>query len=171
MPRAYVSIGSNIDKEHHVRAALRDLRARFGALTVSPVYESEAVGFDGENFYNLVVGFETTAAPRSIAAALLTIESAHGRVRELGKRFNARTLDLDLILYGNAIVNEPGLELPRAEITGHAFVLRPLADIAPQEKHPRTGQTYARLWAEFRAPDQKLWPVTLDTDRAQLNGD
>jgi 2-amino-4-hydroxy-6-hydroxymethyldihydropteridine diphosphokinase len=166
VPRAYVSVGSNIEKEHHIRTALRDLRSRFGVLTVSPVYESEAVGFEGENFYNLVVGFETTEAPRAIATALLTIERAHGRVREPGKKFNARTLDLDLILYGDATVNEPGLKLPREEITEHAFVLRPLADIAPHEQHPRTGKTYAHMWAEFRASDQKLWPVPLDRNRA-----
>jgi 2-amino-4-hydroxy-6-hydroxymethyldihydropteridine diphosphokinase len=165
MPRAYVSVGSNIDKQRHIHAALAELRARFGELTVSPVYESEAVGFEGENFYNLVVGFETTEAPRAIAAALLTIENAHGRVREPDKRFNARTLDLDLILYGDAIINEPGLTLPREEIGEHAFVLRPLADIAPHERHPRTGLTYARMWAEFSAPGQKLWPVSLGRNR------
>ena len=162
MPRAYVSIGSNVDKERHIRAALDELRARFGALTVSPVYESEAVGFEGENFYNLVVSFETTETPRAIAAALLAIENAHGRVREPDRKFGPRTLDLDLILYGEAIIDEPGLRLPRAEIAEHAFVLRPLADIAPQEKHPCTGITFTRMWAQFRAPEQKLHPVPFD---------
>ncbi len=166
MARAFVSIGSNIDKERHIRAALAALRARFGNLTVSPVYESEAVGFDGENFYNLVVSFETTEPPRAIADALRAIESAHGRVREADRKFGPRTLDLDLILYGDAIVDEPGLRLPREEIATHAFVLRPLADIAPRAKHPLTGVTFARMWAELKAPDQKLWPVPFDSNRA-----
>jgi 2-amino-4-hydroxy-6-hydroxymethyldihydropteridine diphosphokinase len=83
-------------------------------------------------------------------------------VREPGRRFNGRTLDLDLLLYGDTITDEPGLRLPRPEIGEHAFVLRPLADIAPHERHPLTGQSYARMWAEFRAPGQKLWPVPVD---------
>jgi 2-amino-4-hydroxy-6-hydroxymethyldihydropteridine diphosphokinase len=162
MARAFVSIGSNIDKARHIRAALAELRARFGNLTVSPVYESAAVGFAGENFYNLVVAFDSEEPPRAIVTALLAIEAAHGRKREPGKKFNARTLDLDLIAYGDAIVSEPGLELPRAEIREHAFVLRPLADIAPQAIHPLTGERYADMWAAFRAPDQKLWPIPFD---------
>ncbi len=162
MARAFVSIGSNIDKARHIRAALDALRARFGKLTVSPVYESEALGFAGENFYNLVVAFDTEEPPRAIVTALLAIEDAHGRTREPGKKFNARTLDLDLILYGDAVINEPGLTLPRAEIREHAFVLRPLADIAPDAIHPLTGESFARMWAAFRAPDQRLWPVPFD---------
>ncbi|UCH52364.1 MAG: 2-amino-4-hydroxy-6-hydroxymethyldihydropteridine diphosphokinase, partial [Pseudomonadota bacterium] len=142
MPRAYVSIGSNIDKERNVRSALRALSARFGKLTVSPIYENRAVGFDGENFLNLVVSFDTAESAQAIAAALLWIENAHGRVREAGNRFNARTLDLDLLLYGNAVINEPSLQLPRAEIREHAFVLRPLADIAADVRDPVTGETY-----------------------------
>jgi 2-amino-4-hydroxy-6-hydroxymethyldihydropteridine diphosphokinase len=164
MPRAFVSIGSNVDKDRNVRSALRALRARFGALTVSPIYESRAVGFEGENFYNLVVSFDTRAAPAAIAAALLDIETAQGRVRAPGNRFNSRTLDLDLILYGDAIVEEPGLTLPRAEILQHAFVLRPLADIAPEGCHPISGESYAQMWTRFADRDQGLWPVPFEPD-------
>lgn len=152
MTRVYVSIGSNIDRERHVRAALDALAARFGRVQSSSVYETVAVGFAGDSFYNLVVGFDTDAKPQDVVNELRAIEDRNGRVRE-GERFAARTLDLDLLLYDDLILEEGRLQLPRDEITRYAFVLKPLAEIAGTLRHPLTGKTYAQLWAEFPRKD------------------
>ena len=161
MVRVYVSIGSNISPGRNVRQALADLRAAFGELVVSPVYASEAVGFDGDDFLNLVVGLDTTDEPEEVADRLRRIEDANGRVRG-PERFAARTLDLDALTYGDRCVRAGRLVLPRAEITRYAFVLRPLADIAGEEVHPELGQTYAQLWQQFDASEQHLRSVSLD---------
>ncbi len=160
MARVYLSVGSNVDRDRSVRSGLAALRSRYGALDLSPVYESRAVGFSGDDFYNLVVGFDTGDTVHEVADALHVIEAQHGRSRH-GQRFAPRTLDLDLLLYGDLVLHEPGLELPRAEIERYAFVLRPLADIAGAERHPVSGRTYAELWAAFDASEQPMWPAAL----------
>ena len=160
MARVYVSIGSNIEREQNIRAGLTDLERRFGALTLSTVYESEAVGFSGDNFYNLVAAFDTELTPQQVAAELRAIEEDHGRVRN-GPRFSSRTLDIDLLLYDAVVLQEGKLELPRDEITKNAFVLLPLAELAPDLEHPVLHQRYAELWASFDQASQPLWPVQL----------
>jgi 2-amino-4-hydroxy-6-hydroxymethyldihydropteridine diphosphokinase len=158
MARVYVSIGSNIDREANIRGGVADLQERFGELTLSSVYESEAVGFDGDNFYNLVAAFNTGLDVLEVAWALREIEDAHGRTRE-GPRFSSRTLDIDMLLYDELLLQQGKLELPREEITKNAFVLWPLAEIAPELEHPVLHQTYAELWAAFDKDKQSLWPV------------
>jgi 2-amino-4-hydroxy-6-hydroxymethyldihydropteridine diphosphokinase len=159
--RVYLSLGSNIEPERHIRAGIEDLRAQFGPLRISTVFESEPVGFSGNNFYNLVVGLDTAATVASVAQALRAIEDRHGRVRS-GPRFSSRTLDIDLLLYDDVIVNEGGLVLPRTEITQNAFVLCPLAEIAPEGIHPVLRRSFRALWEEFDKTRQRLWPVPLD---------
>lgn len=157
MARVFLSIGSNIDRERNIRSGVAALRERFGAVQLSSVYESEAVGFKGDPFYNLVASFETDATPDEVVASLRAIEDRYGRVRS-GPRFSSRTLDIDLLLYGNAVFSDP-VVIPRAEITRNAFVLLPLAELAPDEVHPQTGQTYRVLWEAFDKAAQPLWPV------------
>lgn len=156
MAQVYLSIGSNIEPEHHIRAGLKNLREYYGTLKSSSVYESKAVGFIGDNFYNLVVSFETTKDAFTIVETLRHIEHTQGRKR-LRKSFSARTLDLDLLLYDNLIIKE--LSIPREDILKYAFVLLPLAEIAPTTKHPLTGQSYAELWELFDKTKQVLWQV------------
>lgn len=153
MPRVWVSVGSNIDPESHIRGALADLRQTFGELTVSPLYETEAVGFAGDAFLNLVVGFETDERPALLHERLRDIEARHGRRRD-GPKFSSRTLDLDLLTYGEAVTDEGGKALPRDEILRYAFVLGPLADVAGEERHPQLGASYAGLWARFPAAEK-----------------
>lgn len=150
MPRVWVSVGSNIDRERHIRAAVDDLRGLFGELVVSPVYETQAVGFSGEAFYNLVVGFDSELPPGRLHGLLHAIEARHGRERT-GERFSSRTLDLDLLTYGDAVTEEGGKALPRDEILRYAFVLAPLADVAGDERHPQLGESYRSLWQRFAA--------------------
>lgn len=164
MPRVWLSLGSNIDAEANVRAALRALRKRYGALVVSPVYEAEAVGFSGDPFLNLVVGIDTSMRPADLHRVAAELESEQGRQRSQ-QRFSARTLDVDVLTYGDEVTEEGGKALPRDDIERYAFVLRPLADIAPDEKHPRIGLTYSELWQ--RMPESKktaMKPVRLGDD-------
>ena len=148
MPLVYVSIGSNIEREKNVRGAVRALRDAYGTLTLSRVYESAPQGFAGDNFYNLVAAFDTDEPIDAVQTRLADIEIAHGRKRD-GQRPGSRTLDLDLLLYGDNVIHRPGLDLPRAEITQYAFVLAPLAEIAPDLRHPETGETYKAMWEKF----------------------
>ena len=161
MARIYISIGSNIEAERHLRLAIGELRKYYGELQLSSVYESEAVGFDGDNFLNMVVGLDTDEEVHTVVQTLREIEDRHGRVRN-GPRFSARTLDLDLLLYDDLVVKEDALDLPRGEIIQNAFVLWPLAEIAPEIMHPVEQQSMAALWQGFDKESQKLWPITID---------
>jgi 2-amino-4-hydroxy-6-hydroxymethyldihydropteridine diphosphokinase len=158
MARVYVSLGSNIERERHIAAGLDGLAQAFGELTLSSVFESEAVGFDGDPFYNLVVGFDTELAVGELSRLLKGIEDRNGRCRQ-GPRFSGRTLDIDILTYDDASGLIDGVALPRAEILYNAFVLQPLAQIAPDRCHPLNGESYASLWQRYDKHRQRLWPV------------
>lgn len=153
----FVSIGSNIDREHYITAALDALAGQFGDLVISSVYESEAVGFDGEPFLNLVVAISTVMTVAELSRVFKQIEADNGRRRNVPK-FSPRTLDLDILTYGDRTGTVDGVELPRGEILKNAFVLLPLAEIAPEHVHPVTGTSYRQLWQAYDR-DQKLWAV------------
>lgn len=159
MTRGYISIGSNINKDEHIPASLRVLEQTFGELTVSSIYESEPVGFTGDVFYNLVVGFDSDLEVKAVAKLLRQIELDNGRTRD-SRKFAARTLDLDLILYGDLVVNDGRLQIPRGEIEHYAFVLEPLAEVAPDLKHPVSHISYAELWDKFDKTDLRQKRVT-----------
>ncbi|MBI5450438.1 MAG: 2-amino-4-hydroxy-6-hydroxymethyldihydropteridine diphosphokinase [Gammaproteobacteria bacterium] len=161
MVSVYVSVGSNIEREKNVRSAIAALREQFGELTLSTVYDCKAVGFDGDDFYNLVVGFETDDGVQAVAQLLQEIEVEHGRTRNR-QRFVSRTLDLDLLLYGNLILKDDVICLPREEITRYAFVLAPLAEIAGERRHPMSGKRLRDMWAAFDGGSQVLRPVQFD---------
>jgi len=144
MPHAYVSLGSNIDRETNLRTAVRELAAHYGTPALSPVYESRAVGFDGGNFYNLVAGFDTEETPERVKQVLGEIETHCGRQRD-GVRFGPRTLDLDLLLHGDTVRHDGRL-----------------ADIAPERRDPETRLTYREMWDRFDAGKAELRKVDFD---------
>jgi 2-amino-4-hydroxy-6-hydroxymethyldihydropteridine diphosphokinase len=160
MPRGFISIGSNIDREKYILASIRDLRRSYGELTLSSVYESEAVGFSGDAFYNMVAGFDSNQDIKTIVKELRQIELDNGRNRDC-KKFSARTLDLDLLIYGDAVVNEGRLQIPRDDIEKYAFVLEPLAEIAGDLRHPVSGLRYADMWAIFEKSGIQQHKITL----------
>ena len=159
MAHIFISIGSNINRRFHIQAAVSELKQHFGAVELSSVYESEAVGFDGNAFYNLVAAAKTDLSIAQCVSVFKQIEDSYGRDRS-SARFSGRTLDLDLLTYDDVVCQQP-VELPRAEITENAFVLWPLAELAPDVILPGSGQSYASLWQQYDKP-QKLWPVPFE---------
>jgi len=161
MARIYISIGSNIDAEKNIRGAVQALCEEFGTLLISSVYESDAIGFDGDKFLNLVVGADTDDDVYYVSQALRSIEDQFGRERS-GPKFSSRTLDLDLLVFDDLIMSKDGIQIPRDEITKNAFVLWPLAELAPQECHPESGETYGQLWDAYDKSKQKLTPIEFE---------
>jgi 2-amino-4-hydroxy-6-hydroxymethyldihydropteridine diphosphokinase len=159
MAFVYLGVGSNINREHYIQLALDILAKAFGALTVSSVYRSEAIGFDGDDFYNLVVLIETDQSVAELFKFLRDVEFCHGRPIDATKS-SGRTIDLDILSYDDWVGDFEGVQLPRAEILYNAFVLRPLAEIAPQVKHPVDGRTYSELWQNFDKQTQRLSRVS-----------
>ena len=151
MAQVYVSVGSNIERRKNIAHALELLAGRYGELQLSGVYESEAVGFDSSPFYNMVIGFQADDPPRTVQRELHDVEASCGRVRTT--TLSARTIDLDLLLYDDLVLEEDGLVLPRDDITRYAFVLCPLSEIAPDSRHPVSGRSYAELWAGYDGKD------------------
>jgi 2-amino-4-hydroxy-6-hydroxymethyldihydropteridine diphosphokinase len=150
-------VGSNIEREKHTKAGLDALFQAFGELLLSSVYESESVGFAGDNFYNLVVKASTPMSILEVCQVLKKIEQDNHRQRA-EKKFAPRTLDLDLLLYAQQQMTAP-VELPRPEILYNAFVLRPLAEIAGASLHPVTQESFQQLWQNYDTSQQNLWTV------------
>lgn len=148
MAQGFISIGSNIDKEHHIPACIHELTQSFGPLLLSSLYETDAVGFEGDCFHNMVVGFDSSIPIHLIPNLLKEIENRHARIRT-SERFSSRTLDLDLLLYDSLVVETPSLKIPREEIEKCAFVLEPLAEIAPTYIHPTLKISIRELWQTF----------------------
>ncbi|MDQ3287879.1 MAG: 2-amino-4-hydroxy-6-hydroxymethyldihydropteridine diphosphokinase [Pseudomonadota bacterium] len=160
MSHAYLSLGSNLDAETHLRAAVDELRMRFGAVQLSPVYRTKAIGFDGNAFLNAAAVIETDLEPEALNEWLHALEDSHGRDRS-GPRHGDRTLDIDIVLFDDRTLQGPGhLRIPRPELQ-HAFVLRPLADIAPQKTVPGLGKTLAELWEQHPERQALLEQVNL----------
>ena len=148
MPAVYVAVGSNVEPERNLVLATRELRREFPDVGFSPWYRNRAVGFEGADFINLVAGFSTTAPVGEVVARLQAIESLCGRPRE-APRWAPRSMDLDILLYGDTVCDEPRLKLPRPDLLKRAFMLGPLAALAPALVHPVEKLTVAELWQRF----------------------
>jgi 2-amino-4-hydroxy-6-hydroxymethyldihydropteridine diphosphokinase len=164
MPIIYLGLGSNLQPEKNLRLGVRELAARFNVLRVSAVYRNKAVGFDGEDFLNAVVVAETDLTADEVCRACDDIHELAGRRRGTDA-FVSRTLDIDLLLYGDEIIESR--KVPRSDVLEYAFVLRPLAEIAPDLLHPVSGRPMAQHWADF---DQGSHPLT-EEFVILLNGD
>jgi len=146
--RVYISIGSNIDVAKNIPSSVKALQDHFGELEISNVYETKAVGFDGDDFHNLVVGLNTNESPLEISQVLKKIEADHDRTR--GKeKFESRTLDLDQLLYGDLVMQMEGVNIPHPDILRYNFVLKPLTELAGEVEHPEEERTMNMLWDDF----------------------
>ena len=155
MTRVYLSIGSNIDREANLRSCVRQIKENFQPLTLSSVYQTRAIGFEGNDFYNMAIGFDSTLKVETIHAILRKIEDAHGRRRGVDK-LRPRPLDIDLLLYGDLVRRGDNLEIPREEIVRYAYVLLPLSEIAAKLTHPETEQAIGEMWRAFDAGSQPI---------------
>ncbi len=160
MTPVLVAAGSNIEPVRHLAAAVRDLAQDFPGLRRSAAYRNAAVGFDGDDFINLVVAFDSELAPAAILARLHAIEARCGRAREAPK-WAPRSMNLDLLLYGDLVLDTPALRLPRPDLARRAYMLGPATEVAPDLRHPTLGLTLAELWARFDRDAHPLVPVAL----------
>lgn len=160
MPDVYVAVGSNIDPQANLKMALTALKRRIGPFTTSRAYRNASQGFEGPEFINLVIGFETELTLTEVLSVLQAVEALCGRPRK-APRFAPRTLDLDLLLYGDMVCATPAVTLPRPDLVKRAYMLGPLAEIAPGRMHPTLKQSIGDLWKEFAQTDHKLEPVEL----------
>ncbi|MGO2131716.1 MAG: 2-amino-4-hydroxy-6-hydroxymethyldihydropteridine diphosphokinase [Halomonas sp.] len=168
MTLVILSIGSNVQPRQNIAACLDALLQTFGDMSVSRLYESQPVGLrHGEtsaNFYNLVVALTSDWPVGQLQAHFKALEKKQGRQQDSHSKQDKQTsivqpLDLDLLSVGQLVGCHDGVELPRKDILHHAFVLRPLAELLPAQRHPLTQRRYAELWQDFNAATQPLWPV------------
>ncbi len=151
---AYIALGSNLgDRAAHLRQAVDGLRATAGVDVrgVSTDFENPAVGGPpgAPSFLNAVAAVETILPPHELLETMLEIERSLGRVRRA--KWEPRVIDLDLLLYGDQLIDEPGLTVPHPLMGERRFVLQPLAEIAPSLRHPKTGKTIAQMLKELPA--------------------
>ena len=156
MPRVFVAAGSNVEPERNLAKAAAALAKDFPDIELSPWYRNAAVGFEGEDFINFVVGFSTDLPVHDVVAKLRAVEALCGREPGAPK-WAPRSMDLDILLYGDLILDEPGLKLPRPDLLKRPFMLGPTADIAPDLRHPTENATIGELWQRF---DRASHPMT-----------
>jgi 2-amino-4-hydroxy-6-hydroxymethyldihydropteridine diphosphokinase len=159
MPQVYIAAGSNIEPERHLAMAAAELARQFPGVRFSPWYRNSAVGFEGADFINGVAGFATELTVSEVLQALHAIEALCGRPRE-APRWAPRSMDLDVLLYGDLICQEPHLKLPRPDLLKRAYMLGPLAALAPDLIHPTEKQTIGQLWDSFDRAAHPLVPVS-----------
>lgn len=171
---AYLSLGSNLgNRAWNLQRAILEIGERAGQVTaLSSLYRTPAWGFEGPDFINACVAIRTTLPPERLLEALLGIEQELGRKRTQGEGYAPRPIDLDILYYGDRVVDQPGLRIPHPHLAARAFVLKPLSDIAPQFYHPETGKDTRNLLqaCRDRSPIEKL-PLRLQKDRAAAFGE
>ena len=155
MSITWLGLGSNVNAEAHIRAGIEELRERFGDIHLSPVYASTAVGFDGDDFINLIARVETDMQPIALRQYLRDLEDRYGRKRDVPK-FSDRSLDIDIMLYDDLVLSSLELEIPRAEILKFAHVLKPLADLEPELIHPVELRSMQEIWKSSGLDDSSL---------------
>ena len=160
MPDVYVAAGSNIQPELNLRSAISALKRRLGDLRISKAYRNKAVGFEGPDFINMVIGFETELTLTEVLSVLQAVEGLCGRPRKAPK-FEPRSMDLDLLLYGDMVCATHAITLPRPDLIKKAYMLGPLTELAPDLVHPTLKQTMAELWKGFDQADHPMELVAI----------
>lgn len=166
MPGVYVAVGSNVEPQRNVTLAANELRREFPDVRFSPWYRNRAVGFEGADFINFVAGFMTTLSIGDVQVRLHAIEALCGRPRD-APRWAPRTMDLDILLYGDLVCDEPRLKLPRPDLLKRAFMLGPLAALVPDLVHPTEKVTIGELWRRF---DRAAHPL-IEVEPTNLHSD
>jgi 2-amino-4-hydroxy-6-hydroxymethyldihydropteridine diphosphokinase len=158
--RVFVAAGSNLEPERHLARACADIRHHWPDAVFSRAYRNVAVGFDGPDFINLVVGFSTAQPLEVVIARLRAIETQCGRPRYAPK-WASRTMDLDVLLYGDRVEKTSDYTLPRPDLLKRPYMLGPMAEIAPEVVHPTEHKPIGVLWREFDRDGHALSPVDL----------
>lgn len=168
--RVFISVGSNIEPETHVLSACETLCSLLSDAVVSPIYQSPAVGMDGPDFLNCVVGGLTRLSPAQLVRSLKDIEDDHGRVRDKGS-FSDRTLDLDMLLFDQMEIMSEEFTLPRPEVYTSAFVLQPLVDLAAHGLDPVSGKTWQSVLDEVKVREPECFDVLVVRSLSGDSGD
>ncbi len=158
--RVFVAAGSNLEPEKNLARACAEIRHTWPDTVCSRAYRNAAVGFEGPDFINLVVGFSAAQPLDSVIARLRAIETQCGRPRYAPK-WASRTMDLDVLLFGDLVAKTTEYTLPRPDLLKRPYMLGPLAEIAPEVVHPIAGQTIGELWAAFDRDGHAMSPVDL----------
>jgi 2-amino-4-hydroxy-6-hydroxymethyldihydropteridine diphosphokinase len=153
----YVAAGSNVAPEENLARAVAELKRQFPGTRVSPWYRNRAVGFSGDDFINLVAGFSTELTLAEVLDKLHAIEALCGRTRDAA-RWAPRSMDLDVLLYGDLVCDEGRVKLPRPDLLKRAYMLGPLAALAPAVMHPTERLSIAELWQRF---DRSAHPLEI----------
>ena len=159
--RIFVGIGSNIDREKNIKSCMSILKGVYGDIMISPVYETESMGFDGPNFYNLVSCFETDQSVYELKNTLNEIENDHGRHFNETK-FSSRTLDIDILYYDDLVLLDDKIQIPRKEISEYDFVLKPLVDLVPNFIHPTHNISHKDMMNNIKIKKQIISTVNMD---------
>ena len=157
----FLSLGSNIDPEQNLKYACRELKKAFGNIQISSVYRNKPIGFEGNDFLNIVVKVKSSFNPNEMLDYLRGLEAATGKDIGIGA-FDSRTLDIDMLLFGSLVHSEKPFKIPRNDIELYSFVLCPLAEIYPDGIHPVIGKTFKDLWESFDQAEHPLNKVSVD---------
>jgi 2-amino-4-hydroxy-6-hydroxymethyldihydropteridine diphosphokinase len=160
MSDVFVAAGSNISPELNLRNAVDSLKQLYAPLRISPAYRNKAVGFEGEDFINLVVGFTTTDSLVEVRNKLQSVEALCGRAPDAPK-WAPRSMDLDILLYDDVVSTVPGFLLPRPDLVKRPYMLKPMADIAPDIVHPILRKSMRELWETFDQDGHEMKEVKL----------
>ena len=159
--KIFVGIGSNIDREKNIKSCIEILKDLYDNILISPVYETEAMGFNGPNFYNLVLSFETEENVYDLKNGLNQIENNHGRHFNETK-FSSRTLDIDILYYDDLILSDDKVQIPRKEICEYDFVLKPLVDLVPDFIHPIRNISHKEMLSNIKIKKQIISTINMD---------
>tara|TARA_B100001175_G_C19237716_1_gene508500 strand:- start:195 stop:686 length:492 start_codon:yes stop_codon:yes gene_type:complete len=159
--KIFVGIGSNIDREKNIKSCIAVLKDLYGEIIISPVYETQSMGFDGPNFYNLVSCFETDESIYILKNNLNKIENNHGRHFNETK-FSSRTLDIDILYYDDLVLSDDKVQIPRKEICEYDFVLKPLIDLVPEFIHPIHNITHREIMDKIKIKNQIISKIIMD---------